>query len=200
MAEIDQPRPASAWTSTSSPCVSIGGGSSAAVALTPSASGGAPPRVLDGPSSGPDPAAQGWGVSVISSGESPVIVNTDVRVRVPPHSNDGQHGRRLRASGEGPPDSARRPAVPHARRLLGDSSSCAGKAEWVDSSHCGGISRLSTRRILALFASTVMLLAVTAVPASAPTGPADWATISAASAPAATHPTAPWEGGRMPIV
>src|SRR5674476_279509 len=75
MAEVDQPRAASAWTSTSSPCVSIGRGSSAAVALTPSASGGAPPRVLDGPSSGPDPAAQGWGVSVIRSGESPVIVN-----------------------------------------------------------------------------------------------------------------------------
>jgi hypothetical protein len=28
------------------------------------------------PSSGPDPAAQGWRVSVIRSGESPVIVNT----------------------------------------------------------------------------------------------------------------------------
>ena len=46
------------------------------LALSPSASGGAPARVWMDPSSGPDPGAQAWGDSVIRSGESPVIVNT----------------------------------------------------------------------------------------------------------------------------
>ncbi len=48
MAEIDQPRPASAWASTSSPCVSIGWGSSAAGFVTVSIGWG-PAPCLDGP-------------------------------------------------------------------------------------------------------------------------------------------------------
>src|SRR5687767_12084616 len=77
MAEIDQPRRASAWASTSSPCVSIGRGSSDAAAPTPAASGGALPVVGPGPSARPAPGAQTSGDSMISSGEIPAIGDSD---------------------------------------------------------------------------------------------------------------------------
>src|SRR5665647_3299901 len=71
MAEIDQPRPASAWTSTSSPCVSIGRGLSAAGGLHCRQQRVGPrPIRWTRPSGWPDPGAQTWGDSVISSGDS----------------------------------------------------------------------------------------------------------------------------------
>ena len=74
MAEIDQPRPASAWTSTSSPCVSIGRGLSAAAGLEHRQQRVGPrPICWTRPSERPDRGAQPWGVSVISSGEIPLI-------------------------------------------------------------------------------------------------------------------------------
>src|SRR5450756_2586290 len=77
MAEIDQPRPASAWTSTSSPCVSIGRGLSAAAGLEHRQQRVGPrPIRWTRPSGWPDPGAQTWGDSVISSGEIPLIRDT----------------------------------------------------------------------------------------------------------------------------
>src|SRR5450759_4539713 len=79
MAEIDQPRPASAWTSTSSPCVSIGRGLSAAAGLEHRQQRVGPrPIRWTRPSGWPDPGAQTWGDSVISSGEIPLIRDTPV--------------------------------------------------------------------------------------------------------------------------
>src|SRR5665647_1996200 len=78
MAEIDQPRPASAWTSTSSPCVSIGRGLSAAAGLEHRQQRVGPrPIRWTRPSGWPDPGAQTWGDSVISSGEIPLIRDND---------------------------------------------------------------------------------------------------------------------------
>jgi hypothetical protein len=68
MAEIDQPRSASAWASTSSPRVSIGEGSSGAAGFDTVSIGWGPAPCLDGPSSGL--------IQVLRPGESPVIVNT----------------------------------------------------------------------------------------------------------------------------
>src|SRR5665647_103300 len=81
MAEIDQPRPASAWTSTSSPCVSIGRGLSAAAGLEHRQQRVGPrPIRWTRPSGWPAPGAQTWGDSVISSGEIPLIRDSPARL------------------------------------------------------------------------------------------------------------------------
>lgn len=123
---------------------------------------------------------------------------TDVPVRVPPHSMTASTGADSARRGR-PPDSARPAAVPHARRLLGDSSSCAGKAERVDSpppwAHLEALNMQDSRPVRANGHGPGR----DRRPSVRTTGPADWATISASTASAATHQTAPGEGGRMPI-
>src|SRR5215207_2811037 len=75
MAEIDQPRSFNAWASTSSPCVNMGNGAPSIWTASSTASvDGAPPRLVDLLQG--HPAAHSWGISVIRSGESPVIAPT----------------------------------------------------------------------------------------------------------------------------
>src|SRR5215207_6196289 len=74
MAEIDQPRSFNAWASTSSPRVNMGARLLDLVGVRTASVDGAPPRLVD--LAVVHPASQGWGISVIRSGESPVIGRT----------------------------------------------------------------------------------------------------------------------------
>ena len=76
MAEIVHPRCLSACASTSSPVENMGGGSLRWSVSEPPASGRAPP---DWWTIEAQAVPGGWGVSVIESGESYVILNTESR-------------------------------------------------------------------------------------------------------------------------
>ena len=86
MALIDQPRRASAWASTSSPCVSMGRGSFAAAGVEHQQHR-VGPRPVGGPSGRPVPVAQTWGDSVISCGEFPLIGDSVSEDRLPVRSD-----------------------------------------------------------------------------------------------------------------
>src|SRR6266571_3159723 len=73
MAEIDHPRLLNACASTSSPLEIMGGGAPSGCWLGHQQPGGSPPPLGGFPQL--SRRDQGWGVSVIESGEFPVILN-----------------------------------------------------------------------------------------------------------------------------